>query len=220
MPSLVALAILFFGVQEPAEHKVKNKRRFDFKDLYQVGRPVWILIGVGSLMTLARFSEAFLILRATGTGLPLAWAPMALVVMSVVYAISAYPFGALSDRMNRRTLLALGLAVLVGADAMLATSTSLAATMIGISLWGLHLGMTQGLMTTLIAEAADPAWKANAFGAYGLVTGILLLVASTLAGWLWQNVSPASTFWAGGVFSVLTMVFLLVAKPRMNRLMA
>lgn len=217
IPSLVALVILFFGVQEPVEHKVKNKRKFYFKDLVKVGRPVWILIGIGSMMTLARFSEAFLVLQAQRTGLPLAWAPMALVVMSTIYAVSAYPFGALSDRTNRRTLLILGLAVLVGADVCLAASSSIAITMAGISLWGLHLGMTQGLMTTLIAEEADPAWKANAYGAYGLVTGVLLLFASALAGWLWQSSGPAATFWAGAIFAMMTMILLLVTKPAMAR---
>ena len=166
----------------------------------------WSVVAVGGAFTVARFSEAFLVLRANGAGLPIEWTPLALVVMNLTYVASAYPAGKLSDRMGRMGLLALGLMLLVVADAVLALGTQLAATFIGIAIWGLHLGLTQGLLAALVADTAPANLRGSAFGLFYLVVGLATLLASVFAGVLWQSVGPAATFSAGAAFSLAALV--------------
>jgi MFS family permease len=146
------------------------------------------------VLTLARFSEAFLILRAQTVGLSLALAPLVLVAMNIVYALSAYPLGALSDRVDRKLILAIGFAVLVAADVTLAFASNLATVMIGVAVWGLHMGMTQGLLAAFVADEAPQSLRATAFGAFNFVSGVALLLASLTAGILWEVVGPLATF--------------------------
>src|SRR5262249_12047533 len=143
-----------------------------FHDLRTIGRTYWIVVGVGAVLTLARFSEAFLILRAQGAGLSLALAPLVLVVMNVVYSLSAYPLGALSDRLDRKLMLAVGFATLIAADIALALAPNLFIVMVGVALWGLHMGMTQGLLSALVADEAQQRLRATAFGMFNFATGI------------------------------------------------
>jgi MFS family permease len=170
-------------------------------------------MAIAVLMALARFSEAFLILRAQSVGLAVALVPGVLVVMNIVYAGSAYPVGRLSDRLGRRGLLGIGVAVLILADLVMAGAGSVWVVLLGTALWGLHMGMTQGLLATLVAEAAPPTVRATAFGLFHLVIGIALLAASALAGWLWSALGPAATFGAGALFSALA----LLALPLLSR---
>lgn len=169
------------------------------------------------VFTLARFSEAFLILRAQSLGLSLMWAPAVLVVMALAYSVSAYPAGVLSDRVNRVSVLAVGLGLLVAADLVLAWAPGTVGLMVGVVLWGLHMGFTQGVFATLVADNAPAELRGTAFGMFNLLTGVALLVASVLAGGLWDWVGPQGTFLAGALFSALTLLALPVLVWRLGR---
>ena len=166
------------------------------------------VVGVGAVFTLARFSEAFLVLRAEQLGMALALVPLVMVAMNVVYSLTAYPFGKLSDRVSHHGLLLAGLSVLVLADVVLAVSTHWVGLLLGVALWGVHMGMTQGLLAAMVAAQAPADLRGTAFGFFNLVSGVALLAASVLAGLLWQYLGPAWTFGAGAAFSVLAMAAL------------
>jgi MFS family permease len=206
VPGVLAVALLLFGVREPARaagRPAVNPIRRD--NLRRLPRAYWWVVGIGAVFTLARFSEAFLVLRAQQGGLPLAWVPLVLIVMNLVYSLSAYPFGKLSDRVDHRTLLSLGLVVLIAADAALAASNHWAWVGLGVSLWGLHLGITQGLLATMVADSAPVDLLGTAYGFFNLVSGVALLAASALAGLLWDWAGAAVTFIAGAVFCAVAL---------------
>jgi MFS family permease len=167
---------------------------------------------VGAVLTLARFSEAFLVLRASGVGLTAALVPLVMVAMNVVYAASAYPAGVLADRLDRRTLLAAGLAALIAADIVLALGASVAQVMVGVALWGLHMGLTQGLLATLVADASPPHLRGSAFGVSNLVSGLVLLAASALAGALWEFFGAPAAFLAGAGFTTVALLSVLIMR--------
>jgi predicted MFS family arabinose efflux permease len=177
-----------------------------------LGRRYWAVVGLGAVIAMARFSEAFLVLRARQVGLPLEWVPAIIMVLSLVYAASAYPTGLAARRWSRRTLLGWGLVVLILADLVLATAESGTAVFVGVALWGLHMGLTQGLLAALTADAVDPERAGTAFGFFNLVTGVCLLAASTLAGLLWEGVGAAATFYAGASFSARAVAGLLLSR--------
>jgi MFS family permease len=210
VPGLLAVALLLFGVQEPDKPQAataeKRGNPINRANLALLTRPFWAVVGVGALFTLARFSEAFLVLRAHQLGIALAWVPLVMVAMNVVYAASAYPFGKLSDRVSRKTLLVAGLLVLVLADVVLALSTGWPTLLLGVGLWGLHMGMTQGLLAAMVADTAPAALRGTAFGVFNLASGVAMLLASGVAGALWDGFGAAFTFWAGAAFCVLTML--------------
>ena len=172
------------------------------------------MVAIGGIFTLARFSEAFLILRARDFGLPDTYAPAVLIVMNVVYALTAYPVGRLADRMSHRTLLIAGLAVLIAADLVLAYADGLGLVAAGVLLWGLHMGMTQGLLATMVADTAPAALRGTAFGFFNFVSGIAMLIASVLAGLLWDQLGAATTFYAGALISAVALVLLLGGERR------
>ena len=215
IPAVLAVGLLVFGVQEPTAAAGARKPCTPIRreDLAGLSRAYWIVVGIGAVLTLARFSEAFLVLRASDTGLSDTWVPLVMVVMSVVYAASAYPAGVLSDRMDRNHILIAGLAVLIIADVVLAMATTVSVTLIGVALWGLHMGLTQGLLATLVADTAPPTLRGTAFGLFNLMSGIALLVASVVAGVLWEWLGPAATFWAGAGFTALALGGLLL-RPK------
>ncbi len=212
IPGLISVLVLIVAVQEPAHEASAAAPPLRFHDLRRMGRAYWMVVGVGAVLTLARFSEAFLILRAHDAGLALALAPMVLVVMNVVYALSAYPLGALSDRIDRTFLLAAGFATLVAADIVLALAANLWVVMVGIALWGLHMGMTQSLLSALVADEAPPQLRATAFGMFNVVSGAALLLASLIAGFLWARIGPPATFLAGALFTALGLLTLLMTQ--------
>jgi len=205
LPGFVAVAILIFAVHEPkrADPSTARPAPIRWQDLRAFGTAFWTVVAVGAVLTLARFSEAFLILRARDEGLALSLAPIVLVVMNVVYALSAYPMGVVADKADKRLLLCAGFLVLIAADAVLALSTSLATAFAGIGLWGLHMGMTQGLLVALVAETAPASVRGTAFGVFHLVSGVALLTASLIAGGLWSWVGPSATFLAGAGFTAI-----------------
>ncbi len=222
LPAVAAVSLLIFGVEEPhhvAESLRDSEASFGetrprgslphWRDLRQLGGAFWAVVTIGAAFTLARFSEAFLVLRAHDAGLSYGWAPLALAVMNFGYVISAYPAGRLSDRLGRTYLLAIGLATLIAADLVLAFGTSVAVILFGVSLWGLHMGLTQGLLAAMVADTAPAALRGSAFGVFHFVSGLVTLLASVLAGALWEWRGPTLTFTAGAVFSTLALVGLL-----------
>ena len=214
IPGFMAVVLLIVGVREPAHaagHQRVNPIRRD--NLKRLGAAYWWVVGVGAVFTLARFSEAFLVLRAQQSGMAVALVPLVMVAMNLIYSASAYPFGKLSDRMSHTTLLALGLVVLVAADLVLASSAHWAVLLVGVALWGVHMGMTQGLLATMVADAAPPDLRGTAFGFFNLLSGVAMLLASGLAGWLWELRGASYTFYAGAAFSLLALLALLWHRP-------
>jgi MFS family permease len=211
---VLAVALLVFGVREPGRDSsrppVNPIRR---QQLRRLPGAYWWVVGIGTVFTLARFSEAFLILRAGQGGLPIALTPLVLVAMNVVYALAAYPFGRLADRMSHATLLAAGLVVLIGADLLLAWSNHWTWVWAGVALWGLHMGMTQGLLATMVADTAPADLRGTAFGFFNLLAGIAMLLASVLAGLLWDAFGASLTFLAGAAFSAAAIAAILLG-PR------
>ena len=215
IPGLIAVTVLFFGVQEP-EHRQTAKRTNPIRreNLQRLGRSYWLVVGIGAVFTLARFSEAFLVLRAQQGGVPIALVPLVMVMMNVFYALSAYPFGKLSDRMSHGKLLALGIIVLAGADLVLAASDHWSVVSAGVALWGVHMGMTQGLLATMVANVAPDDLRGTAYGFFNLISGLVLLPASLLAGFLWEQFGASYTFYAGAIFCVVTLVGLALISSR------
>lgn len=214
VPGVLAVLVLFLGVREPpARARARPGYPLAGLSLRRLGSAFWWIVAIGGLFTLARFSEAFLLLRAQQGGVPVALVPLVMVVMNAVYALSAYPFGMLSDRVDHRRILVVGLLVLVLADLVLASGSHWGTLIIGVALWGLHMGMTQGLLATMVADAAPVDLRATAYGVFSLVSGVALLIASALAGLLWDTLGAAWTFYAGAGFSALAVVALLVRPP-------
>ena len=218
IPAVLAVLLLVFSVQEP--DTTASRRNLTspirWQTLGELGRAYWWVVAAGGVFTLARFSEAFLILRAQQLGLADAFAPMVLVIMNLVYAFSAYPLGRLADRMSHQTLLGAELAVLIVSDLVLAQAQGLATVAVGVALWGLHMGMTQGLLATMVAGTAPAHLRGTAFGFFNLVSGVAMLIASVLAGLLWDQLGAAVTFYCGAAFSIAALVMLWPRRRRVN----
>lgn len=207
IPGLLAVALLAFGVRDPdGAPRTQRVNPLSRANLKRLSAAYWWVVGIGAVFTLARFSEAFLVLRAEQTGVATALVPLVMVAMNVVYAATAYPFGHLSDRISHSRLLLWGLAVLVVADAVIALSGHWSGLLVGVALWGIHMGMTQGLLAAMVADVAPADLRGTAYGFFNLVSGLAMLVASVLAGLLWQALGPAWTFGAGGLFCLLAML--------------
>jgi MFS family permease len=217
-PAVIAVLVLAFGVQEPAaKDRTKNNPGINYATAKLLGARFWLVTLVGAIFMLARFSEAFLIIKLTEVGLSARYAPLVLVVMSLAYSLTSYPVGALSDRVGRRGLLVLGLVVLIGADLVLGFAASPGVAFIGIVLWGLHMGLTQGLLSALVADTAPADLRGTAFGIFSLVSGVILLMASVLAGILWDMEGSRSTFLAGAGFAVMAILATLLVQTKQTK---
>lgn len=218
LPAFLALGLIVFAVREPERpeglRQVRNP--LSRSELRHLSPTYWWVVVIAALFTLARFSEAFLILRAEAAGLPLTLVPLVLVGMNAVYSLSAWPVGSLSDRTGRVSLLATGLALLIAADLVLAFADGLTGLALGVLIWGLHMGFTQGLLAALVAESAPAELRGTAFGMFNLVTGVALLLASVIAGGLWDAFGVQWTFIAGAVFAGLAMLSLLPLARRLR----
>jgi MFS family permease len=214
LPGLIAVALIVFAVREPESPARPARLPITREGLASLGKPYWMLVAVAALLALARFSEAFLILRGAQLGLADAHVPLVLVAMSVVYALSSWPSGSFSDRYGRRALFVVGVLVLVLADGVLALATGPVGVFAGAALWGLHLGMTQGVLSAMIVDASGAQRRGTAFGVYGLASGVGLLVASVVAGAVWDGWGGQSTFALGGVLAALTLAAAMLWMPR------
>jgi MFS family permease len=206
--------LIVYGVREPAGPQDAKRRGFPMRraELARLGHEYWWLVGIASVLTLGRFSEAFLLLAGQLAGMAIAVIPIILVVMNIMYAISAYPLGRLADRMNRRILLVTGITLLIAADVVLATSGTVWQVMLGAAIWGVHMGATQGLLSAIIADTVSADLRGTAFGFYSLVTGAALLAASVVAGLLWTAVGATATFAAGAVFAAIAIIGLALQQ--------
>ena len=218
VPAFVSLAIIVFVVREPdlppGSRKIQSP--FSRAELGRLSTAYWLVVGVSAVFTLARFSEAFLLLRAQSVGLQLTLVPIVMVVMNVVYTFSAWPAGALSDRVDRYLVVAAGFAVLILADLVLALGDGVVAVLIGVALWGLHMGLTQGLLAALVADTAPPELRGTAFGMFNLLSGIALLLASIIAGGLWDVIGPNGTFLAGAMFTAIALAALPLVRRKVG----
>lgn len=214
IPAVVCVVLIVVGVDEP-EHAAPagdKQSGLRFADWKRLPAAFWFIVAIAGVLTLARFSEAFLLLRAQDAGFAAARAPVVMVVMSLVYSVTAYPAGIATDRGGGPWLLVAGLVALAAADVVLANAASAWPVVAGTALWGLHMGLTQGLLAALVAATAPRDLRGTAFGVFNLVCGIALLVASTLAGWLWDAYGPALTFYAGAAFTVAAGIGLALRR--------
>jgi MFS family permease len=218
VPAFISFALIAFAVHEPERPPDVHAVRAPLSrgELARLDAAYWMIVGVAAIFTLARFSEAFLLLRAQSVGLNVAVVPAVMVVMNIVYTISAWPAGALSDTMGRYGVLTVGFGLLVLADLVLAVGNSVSTVMIGAAIWGLHMGLTQGLLAALVADTAPPELRGTAFGMFNLVSGVALLAASIVAGALWSMIGPAGTFYAGALFTVIALAMLPFAQRRVS----
>lgn len=212
IPGLLSVAVLLMGVHErESQNPISNGRKLKFRDVKKFHAAFWLVAGAGAVFQLARFSEAFLILRAKDLGLGLEFAPAVLIIMNIVYALSSYPIGHLSDRVKREWFLLAGLLVLCLSDLVLGFGSSLFSVFLGIALWGLHMGLTQGTLAALVADNCPPELRGTAYGLFNLLSAVALLLASSIAGVLWDKVGAKSTFMTGAGFSLLSFLIYLVA---------
>ncbi|MBL8347406.1 MAG: MFS transporter [Rubrivivax sp.] len=217
VPGLMAAALLWLGVREPPRPPTPASEATTGPSIHRaalarLGTGYWQIVGLGAVFTLARFSEAFLVLRAPQVGVAIAWVPLVMVAMNVVYAASAYPFGRLADTMSRRALLAGSLVLLIAADLVLAVAAGPGGLFIGVALWGVHMGLSQGILAAMVADSAPAELRGTAFGVFNLCAGVSMLAASVIAGWLWQSAGSAATFHAGAAFAGAALVWLLLAR--------
>ncbi len=213
IPAALSVLLLIFGVREPVQRRMgKGSNPIRKENLRRLSGAYWWVVGIGAAFTLARFSEAFLILRAQQGGLPIAATPLVLIGMNLVYALSAFPFGKLSDSASHVKMLAWGLALLIAADLVLAWSNHWGWIWMGISLWGLHMGITQGLLATMVAEVAPVDLRGTAYGLFNLISGVAMLLASVLAGLLWDSFGAPFTFIASALFSALALAAMMFRR--------
>ncbi|KVN68404.1 MFS transporter [Burkholderia ubonensis] len=221
IPAFATLAVLMFGVREPAAARAGRISPFrsplDRRALRMFSARYWYVVAIGATFTLARFSEAFLVLRAQQTGMELAWVPSVMVVMSVAYTLSAYPVGVVSDRLDRRALLAIGMALLIAADLLLGARADAATVLTGVAVWGLHMGFTQGILAAMVADTAPAEWRGTAFGLFNLASGVAMLLASAIAGWIWQRFGAPAMFFTGAAIVVVPLAMCAFAPGRPER---
>jgi MFS family permease len=217
IPGLLCVGLLFFGVKEEKSGPQTKKNQMQWKDLKEFAPSFWFVVGAGALFQLARFSEAFLILRAKDFGLPFNFAPLVLIVMNIIYSLSAYPVGHFSDKMRREWFLWGGLLVLMISDVVLGFGTGLISTFIGIMLWGFHLGLTQGTLAALVADTCLPERRGTAYGLFNFFSAAMLLLASLIAGILWEQLGPKATFLVGAGFSFLSLLAFSSTKAFWNQ---
>jgi MFS family permease len=212
LPALVSFALVLFVVREPEKHGHTDRPPMKLGEFLRLGTTFWLIAGVASVFTLARISEAFLILRAQGLGMKVALVPLVLVVMNFAYALGAYPAGAVSDRLGRVGLLAAGMVVLIGANITLALAQSIPIVLAGAAIWGLHMALTQGVLSAMIADVAPAHLRGTAFGVFNLATGVALLLASAIAGGVWEWLGAEWTFFTGAGFTVLALAGLIPVR--------
>jgi MFS family permease len=206
IPGILSVTLLLFGIREPERSKSEKRiNPIHRANLKHLNTSYWWVVAIGAIFMLARFSEAFLVLRGLQAGIPIALTPLVMVAMNLIYAASAYPFGKLSDRVQHTRLLALGLVVLIAADLVLAHSHHWSTVLVGVALWGIHMGMTEGLLAAMVADTAPADLRGTAYGFFNLMSGLAMLVASGLAGFVWDRFGAANTFYTGAAICLLAL---------------
>ena len=206
IPGILSVTLLLFGIREPERSKSEKRiNPIHRANLKHLNTSYWWVVAIGAIFMLARFSEAFLVLRGLQAGIPIALTPLVMVAMNLIYAASAYPFGKLSDRVQHTRLLALGLVVLIVADLVLAHSHHWSTVLVGVALWGIHMGMTEGLLAAMVADTAPADLRGTAYGFFNLMSGLAMLVASGLAGFVWDRFGAANTFYTGAAICLLAL---------------
>ena len=217
IPAFLSVALLITAVREPDPSAVvafaKSPNRLAFVDAKRLSRRFWRVVALGAVFTLARFSEAFLILRVADLGLAIGYVPVIMIVMNVAYAAVAYPAGIAADRLAARTLLIIGLGLLIAADLILAIAQAPWMALIGAAFWGLHMAFTQGLFAKLVADTAPAELRGTAFGIFNLIGGTALLLASVIAGAAWSTFGASATFIVGAAFAGCAAAGLLLYRP-------
>jgi MFS family permease len=216
IPAFVSVALVIWGVHEPKHERPPVRTPLARADIARLGEAYWLVTAIAAIFTLARFSEAFLLLRAQSVGVPIALVPSVMVVMNIVYALAAWPAGVLSDRVGRFGVLVTGFGLLVIADLVLAFAGNIAMAAFGVALWGLHMGLTQGLLAAIVADTAPADLRGTAYGMFNLVTGVITLAASILAGALWDVIGPDGTFLAGAIFSAIALIAMPAVRRRLK----
>jgi len=216
VPAVAAVLVLVVFVRESRRHAGTEGRLNPLRRdaLRSLGRRYWVTVAVAGFLMLPRFSEAFLILRGGGPALTATFVPLVLVAMNIGYVLTAYPAGSLSDRFGRRGFLAWGYLALMFADIVLASAETAATVLSGAVLWGVHMGLTQGILAALVADVAPAGQRGTAFGVFHLITGLAALLASLIAGALWQQIGPAGTFGVGALLAALCIPAVIVLVPR------
>lgn len=215
IPAILSFIILAVAVKEPKiQHDEKSKERLNFREFRNIGSEYWKIIIIAGVYTLARFSDAFLILKAQATGLPIMLVPLVMIVMNIIYAFIAYPAGILSDRINRKTVFLIGITFLIAADIVLGFTNNLWMLTLGISLWGMHLAFTQGLLATMVTDTSPTHLRGTAYGIFNFVCGIIMLISSIIAGVLWDQLGSSYTFFVGAIFTSLAFIGLIVIQSK------
>ncbi len=216
IPAMIAVAILVFGVHDPerAANTPRVQNPLKIKNAGRLPGRFWFIVLLGAIFSMARFSEAFLILRAQDTGLAIGLVPLVLIVMNVFYTGTAYPAGVASDRFSQKAILIMGLAMLISADLILAAAVSPLSVFFGSALWGIHMGLTQGLFSKLVADTAPEEFRGTAFGIYNLINGVALLLSGFIAGLLWNVFGAPATFLSGVFFAMIAAIGLLIYKKK------
>ena len=213
IPGILSVLLLAFGISESDTcSTTKRTNPLVMANLKRLNNQYWWVVCIGSVFTLARFSEAFLVLRAQDSSVPITYIPLIIVLMNIIYALSAYPFGHLSDHISRYKLLGYGLLMLICADIALAINGHWSVLLLGVVFWGLHMGLTQGILAALVADVAPQDLRGTAFGFFNLASGIALFAASIIAGWLWDSVGVSATFLMGAGFCSITLLLIIKAK--------
>ncbi len=213
VPAILSVITLAIGVKEPkVRHYTQTKHKFKIRDIFNVGPAYWQIVVISGAFTLARFSDAFLILKAKDIGIPITFVPLVMVVMNIIYAFAAYPVGILSDNMNRKRILVIGITFLLAADLVLGFSNNVWMLGLGLGLWGMHMAFTQGLLATMVTDATPSKLRGTAYGVFYFVSGIAALASSIIAGVLWDQFGSSITFFVGAIFTLLALVGLLVAN--------
>jgi MFS family permease len=216
-PGVVAVSVLAVVVKEPARSGKRVSRTLHWRDVTRLHAAYWWVVAFGVVFTMARFSEAFLLLRARDIGMNDSTIPLIMVLMNLFYCLTAYPSGRLSDRLGRSAIMAAGLGILILADLVLAAAGSEWQVFIGVAIWGLHMGLTQGLLSAMVADAAHRDLRGTAFGIFSMAMGVAILAASLLAGWLWDAFGAPTTFSAGACLATCALLAFLPSRGRLKQ---
>jgi MFS family permease len=216
IPAYLSIVVLLLTVKELPLNHDESPRRLPIRrgDIAALPAAFWWVIAIAGLLSLARFSQAFLVLKAFEVGVDAAFVPMVLVVMHLVFSVAAYPFGILADHLDRRLQLGIGTVILVSADVVLASASTIWMTALGAALWGLQLGVTQGLLGATIADVAPDRLRGTAFGVYDVAIGVGTFVASAGAGVLWMAGGSSIAFSVSACVATAAALMLVIQPVR------